>query len=47
MIIRRKYYSDFTYSALEQREYGIVSELHHSGAKRVYKKYVGEELEKS
>ena len=41
MIIRRKYYSDFTSSELEQREYGIVSELHHSGAKRVYKKYVG------
>lgn len=41
MIIKRKYYSDFTPSALEQREYSIISELRRSGVKRVYKKYVG------
>lgn len=38
MIIRRKYYSPLS---LEQREYNVLSELYHSGGKRVYKKYVG------
>ena len=39
MIIRRKYYS--APLELEQREFGILSDLRHSGVKRVYKKYVG------
>lgn len=35
MIIKRQYYRS------EQREYSVISELYHSGGKRVYKKYVG------
>lgn len=39
MIIKRKYYTD--YEELDQKEFGIVSDLYHSTPKKVYKKYVG------
>lgn len=39
MIIKRKYYTD--YEELDQKEFGIVSDLYHSTPKKVYKKYAG------
>lgn len=36
IILKRMYYSE-----PEQREYNIISDLYHSGAKRTYKKHVG------